>query len=75
MWKRCTHSTYSTYGCLIFCVDGGNCAASSDAAQQICLFYHQDAVFEILGNQVIPHLGVQAEEEHGHEGGASVAST
>jgi hypothetical protein len=49
------------YSGLVISVDGGDCAASSAAVQQIGIFRHQGAVFEILGDQVVPHLGGQAE--------------
>ena len=32
--------------------------------QQVGVFHHQHAVFEIFGNQVVSHLGRQMEEEH-----------
>ncbi len=49
------------YSGFVISVDGGNCAASSADLKQIGVFRHQCAVFELLGNQVVSHLGGHAE--------------
>ncbi len=43
-------------GSLVLSVDGGDGAAGSADVQQVSVFRHQLAVFEIFGHQVVSHL-------------------
>jgi hypothetical protein len=57
-------------GSLKLPLDGVNGAAGSADIQQVGIFCHQRAFFEIFGNKVVSHLGRQVEEEHGQEDSA-----
>ena len=52
--------------------DGGDGIAPPPGIQLISVFGHLGAIFEILRNNVVDHVGGEAEQEGGHEVRAGV---
>ncbi len=57
----------SVDGCFVVRVDGGNGVAPPPAVQLVRVLRHLGAILEVLRNNMVDHVGGEAEEERGHE--------
>ncbi len=54
-------------GCFVVRIDGGDGVAPPPRVQLVRLLRHLGTVLEVLRNNMVDHVGGEAEEERGHE--------